>query len=261
MRKGLSKRREQQRTDPYAILGPTSSRLASAGSGQIQLWQFLLELLSDARNADCITWEGTDGVFKLVDPDEVSLFVMKRIKHDYQTKKIARRWGERKSKPNMNYDKLSRALRYYYDKNIMSKVHGKRYAYKFDFQGAFCAISPFDRKTQSTQTGIAHALQPQQPNAHDVIYQRYYLNKNDTQDLFSASSAARAAEQLNAWQYRSMNLMGLLKREKSINICLSSAANNGVFPNPPLFNATSSYPGFTAILNNVKSAGALPQIG
>lgn len=35
---------------------------------------------------------------------------------------VARRWGERKSKPNMNYDKLSRALRYYYDKNIMSKV-------------------------------------------------------------------------------------------------------------------------------------------
>ena len=43
--------------------------------------------------------------------------------------------SERKSKPNMNYDKLSRALRYYYDKNIMTKVHGKRYAYKFDFHG------------------------------------------------------------------------------------------------------------------------------
>jgi len=65
------------------------------GSGQIQLWQFLLELLSDSNNASCITWEGTNGEFKLTDPDEV-----------------ARRWGERKSKPNMNYDKLSRALRW-----------------------------------------------------------------------------------------------------------------------------------------------------
>ncbi|CAI5781277.1 integration site Fli-1 homolog isoform X1 [Podarcis lilfordi] len=104
--------------DPYQVLGPTSSRLANPGSGQIQLWQFLLELLSDSSNANCITWEGTNGEFKMTDPDEV-----------------ARRWGERKSKPNMNYDKLSRALRYYYDKSIMTKVHGKRYAYKFDFQG------------------------------------------------------------------------------------------------------------------------------
>ncbi|KAM9299527.1 retroviral integration site protein Fli-1 homolog [Gastrophryne carolinensis] len=104
--------------DPYQVLGPTSSRLSNPGSGQIQLWQFLLELLSDSGNSGCITWEGVNGEFKMTDPDEV-----------------ARRWGERKSKPNMNYDKLSRALRYYYDKNIMSKVHGKRYAYRFDFQG------------------------------------------------------------------------------------------------------------------------------
>ncbi|XP_077985326.1 transcriptional regulator ERG homolog [Glandiceps talaboti] len=106
------------RPDPYQLFGAASSRLANTGSGQIQLWQFLLELLSDSSNAHCITWEGTNGEFKLTDPDEV-----------------ARRWGERKSKPNMNYDKLSRALRYYYDKNIMTKVHGKRYAYKFDFAG------------------------------------------------------------------------------------------------------------------------------
>jgi friend leukemia integration 1 transcription factor len=105
----------------YHLSFDISSFESVTGSGQIQLWQFLLELLSDSRNADSITWEGTNGEFKLVDPDDV-----------------ARRWGERKSKPNMNYDKMSRALRYYYDKNIMCKVHGKRYAYKFDFQGAFC---------------------------------------------------------------------------------------------------------------------------
>ncbi|CAH2305247.1 FEV [Pelobates cultripes] len=102
------------------------------GSGQIQLWQFLLELLSDHANTNCIAWEGTNGEFKLTDPDEV-----------------ARRWGERKSKPNMNYDKLSRALRYYYDKNIMAKVHGKRYAYKFDFHGLaqVCQSTPTTEQT------------------------------------------------------------------------------------------------------------------
>ena len=103
-------------TPPLPRRSPPSFRLwlttpFPTGSGQIQLWQFLLELLADRANAGCIAWEGGHGEFKLTDPDEV-----------------ARRWGERKSKPNMNYDKLSRALRYYYDKNIMSKVHGKRYA-------------------------------------------------------------------------------------------------------------------------------------
>nr|CAD7454405.1 unnamed protein product [Timema tahoe] len=84
----------QSQSDPYQLLNAASSRLVAQGSGQIQLWQFLLELLADSSNAACITWEGTNGEFKLTDPDEV-----------------ARRWGERKSKPNMNYDKLSRALR------------------------------------------------------------------------------------------------------------------------------------------------------
>ncbi|XP_052897356.1 DNA-binding protein D-ETS-6-like [Anopheles moucheti] len=118
--------------EPYQLLNAASHRLVSQG-GQIQLWQFLLELLADSTNAPCISWEGTNGEFKLSDPDEV-----------------ARRWGERKAKPNMNYDKLSRALRYYYDKNIMTKVQGKRYTYKFDFHGLMTACQA---QAQLTDTG------------------------------------------------------------------------------------------------------------
>ncbi|KAH9642077.1 hypothetical protein HF086_007197 [Spodoptera exigua] len=104
--------------DPYGAL----SGCARATGGQVQLWQFLLEEL--AAGAPGICWEGppNEGEFRLSDPDEV-----------------ARRWGRRKQKPNMNYDKLSRALRYYYDKNIMSKVHGKRYAYRFSWAGLAAA--------------------------------------------------------------------------------------------------------------------------
>jgi len=65
----------------------------------ITLWQFLLHLLDDASQRHLITWTGEDGEFKLLDAEEV-----------------ARLWGLRKNKHNMNYDKLSRALRYYYDK-------------------------------------------------------------------------------------------------------------------------------------------------
>lgn len=40
----------------------------------------------------------------------------------------------------LNLTDLFEFHRYYYDKNIMTKVHGKRYAYKFDFQGLMAAL-------------------------------------------------------------------------------------------------------------------------
>uniref|UniRef100_A0A1B6DAY5 ETS domain-containing protein n=1 Tax=Clastoptera arizonana TaxID=38151 RepID=A0A1B6DAY5_9HEMI len=83
-------------------------------NGQIHLWQFLLELLTDKLQRNCIQWLGSDGEFKLINPEAV-----------------ARLWGIRKNKPTMNYEKLSRALRYYYDGDMISKVHGKRFVYKF----------------------------------------------------------------------------------------------------------------------------------
>uniref|UniRef100_H2YZV9 ETS domain-containing protein n=1 Tax=Ciona savignyi TaxID=51511 RepID=H2YZV9_CIOSA len=83
-------------------------------SGPIQLWQFLIELLTDRSCQHFITWTGDGWEFKMIDPDEV-----------------ARRWGRRKNKPKMNYEKLSRGLRYYYDKNIIQKTAGRRYVYRF----------------------------------------------------------------------------------------------------------------------------------
>lgn len=98
--------------DSTPITIATSSR--SVNSGQIQLWQFLLELLTDREHRGAIQWVGTEGEFKLNQPEAV-----------------AQLWGARKNKPSMNYEKLSRALRYYYDGDMISKVHGKRFVYKF----------------------------------------------------------------------------------------------------------------------------------
>lgn len=42
------------------------------GSGPIQLWQFLLELLTDKTCQGFISWTGDGWEFKLTDPDEVS---------------------------------------------------------------------------------------------------------------------------------------------------------------------------------------------
>ncbi|XP_075932508.1 ETS domain-containing protein Elk-1 isoform X3 [Anarhichas minor] len=91
-----------------------SDPLINAMDPSITLWQFLLHLLEDQRQRHLISWTGEDGEFKLLDAEEV-----------------ARLWGLRKNKNNMNYDKLSRALRYYYDKNIIKKVSGQKFVYKF----------------------------------------------------------------------------------------------------------------------------------
>ncbi|XP_056121267.1 ETS domain-containing protein Elk-1 [Rhinichthys klamathensis goyatoka] len=91
-----------------------SNPLISAMDPSITLWQFLLHLLEDQSQKHLISWTSGDGEFKLLDAEEV-----------------ARLWGLRKNKTNMNYDKLSRALRYYYDKNIIKKVSGQKFVYKF----------------------------------------------------------------------------------------------------------------------------------
>ena len=105
-----------------------------AGGGQVQLWQFLLELLIDNSNRSCIRWEDLSGEFRIVNPEEV-----------------ARKWGRRKNKPNMNYDKLSRALRYYYDKLILHKVQGKRYTYKFNFKIMIQNLKSASSKSSSSE--------------------------------------------------------------------------------------------------------------
>ncbi|XP_045312196.1 ETS domain-containing protein Elk-4 isoform X1 [Leopardus geoffroyi] len=86
----------------------------TAMDSAITLWQFLLQLLQEPQNKHMISWTSNDGEFKLLQAEEV-----------------ARLWGIRKNKPNMNYDKLSRALRYYYVKNIIKKVNGQKFVYKF----------------------------------------------------------------------------------------------------------------------------------
>ncbi|CAL1541434.1 unnamed protein product [Lymnaea stagnalis] len=86
----------------------------TAMDSNITLWQFLLELLLNNQHQNIIHWTSQEGEFKLVNAEEV-----------------ARLWGLRKNKQNMNYDKLSRALRYYYDKNIIKKSLGQKFVYKF----------------------------------------------------------------------------------------------------------------------------------
>jgi len=63
---------------------------------QRQLWQFLLEILSDDKYSSIIHWVQRDeGVFRFVQP-----------------KSVAQLWGKRRRRQNMTYEHLSRAMRY-----------------------------------------------------------------------------------------------------------------------------------------------------
>ncbi|CAH3178454.1 unnamed protein product, partial [Porites lobata] len=95
---------------------PRQKQKTSRINNTLHLWEFLFELLEDERYTALIAWTRKDkGEFKIKRQEDV-----------------ARKWGRLKQRTSMNYDKLSRALRYYYHKGIIKKVPGQRLAYKFD---------------------------------------------------------------------------------------------------------------------------------
>lgn len=95
-------------------LKKTRRRKVTEGGNCPHLWQFILELLGDKTHAQVISWTGVEFHFKV-----------------HNSRELARLWGSRKNKPRMNFDKLSRAMRYYYDKNIIKHISGQRLVYEF----------------------------------------------------------------------------------------------------------------------------------
>merc|ERR1712183_690596 len=94
-------------------------------SGTKKITQWILSLLRDPKyNPRVISWENEEeGVFYVTD-----------------TAKFAKLWGERKKNPSMNYEKLSRAMRYYYKNGELMAVE-KRTTYQFGSQSDYWRTS------------------------------------------------------------------------------------------------------------------------
>ncbi|VDI65845.1 ETS translocation variant 6/7 [Mytilus galloprovincialis] len=79
------------------------------------LWEFIHQLLQNPMFSQLVCWESEkELIFRINNPTG-----------------LAHMWGKQKNRTNMTYEKLSRALRYYYRMNIIKKVSGKRLTYKF----------------------------------------------------------------------------------------------------------------------------------
>uniref|UniRef100_A0A0K0FE30 PNT domain-containing protein n=1 Tax=Strongyloides venezuelensis TaxID=75913 RepID=A0A0K0FE30_STRVS len=86
-----------------------------------KLWEFIRDALRDpTTNPSIVKWEDPhQGVFRII-----------------ESEKLARLWGEKKNNQKMTYEKLSRAMRTYYEKQILVPVpktglYPKKLVYKF----------------------------------------------------------------------------------------------------------------------------------
>ena len=109
------------------------------------LWEFINSLLDNPAYREYVCWEDRDNwTFRIVNPAG-----------------LAQLWGSEKRKSSMNYEKLSRALRYYYRMNIIAKVQGRRLTYRFvSFTG---------------ETYILHVRLPIQTTYYTVTFVLYPL--------------------------------------------------------------------------------------
>nr|KAF6275177.1 E74 like ETS transcription factor 3 [Pipistrellus kuhlii] len=101
------------RQEPRDSTDGRKSKHAPRGT---HLWEFIRDILLHPELHDgLMRWEDRrEGVFKFL-----------------RSEAVAQLWGQKKKNSSMTYEKLSRAMRYYYKREILERVDGRRLVYKF----------------------------------------------------------------------------------------------------------------------------------
>ncbi|XP_029947760.1 ETS-related transcription factor Elf-3 isoform X2 [Salarias fasciatus] len=109
--RGRPPKGNQERSSIYNT--PKKTKHAPRGT---HLWEFIRDILiHPEKNQGLMKWEDRhEGVFKFL-----------------KSEAVAQMWGQKKRNSSMTYEKLSRAMRYYYKRDILERVDGRRLVYKF----------------------------------------------------------------------------------------------------------------------------------
>ncbi|XP_063689073.1 uncharacterized protein LOC134822109 [Bolinopsis microptera] len=124
------------------------------------LWQFLMRLLGS--HTDIAAWTGNDLEFRIVNKEE-----------------IARRWGIIKNREKMNFDKFSRALRYYYNKRILIHNPQCRLTYCFmrrPTDPVFCEMLQSAMRTLPN-LHVCGALCNNSAHSHEMQYEKRKIRR------------------------------------------------------------------------------------
>jgi len=128
------------------ILQNTSDKKSNKNkSNKLNLWQFILSILQDPLTCPCcIYWvDIQQGIFKIAD-----------------SKFLSKLWGISINKPKMNYQMLSRSLRYSYDLKIIRKVPNCHLTYQFcKLPSSIVVVQHFfkDEKAKNSQATKDHS--------------------------------------------------------------------------------------------------------